>query len=231
MPACLPACQQAASRPARQSFNTDPRVLCRCKVPLRCSQSHRSQHKARVAPALSGEAPLLQPTPSFRLLPFLSGHLRPTSFQLGPSNPTRDTTQQTPPPATHSCSSIETLQQALRLTHHSYNRLPTPTTIKHTHSLLTIMSQDYAALKVPELKKLLTERGLPQTGNKADLVGRLQDNDKSTFQPLRDHHAHHRAPNPTPIANATAPPSTSTAPACDLPLLPRKKADNTCPCK
>jgi SAP domain-containing ribonucleoprotein len=37
---------------------------------------------------------------------------------------------------------------------------------------------DYSSMKVPELKKLLSERGLPQTGNKADLIGRLQDNDK-----------------------------------------------------
>lgn len=37
---------------------------------------------------------------------------------------------------------------------------------------------DYQNLKVPELKKLLTERSLPQTGNKADLIARLQENDK-----------------------------------------------------
>lgn len=36
---------------------------------------------------------------------------------------------------------------------------------------------DYSSLKVPELKKLLTERGLPHTGNKADLIARLTDND------------------------------------------------------
>lgn len=39
---------------------------------------------------------------------------------------------------------------------------------------------DYASLKVPDLKKLLQERGLQQSGNKADLIARLQDNDKST---------------------------------------------------
>jgi SAP domain-containing ribonucleoprotein len=37
---------------------------------------------------------------------------------------------------------------------------------------------DYGALKVPDLKKLLTDRKLPTTGNKADLVKRLQDADK-----------------------------------------------------
>lgn len=43
---------------------------------------------------------------------------------------------------------------------------------------------DYASLKVPDLKKLLSERSLPQSGNKADLIARLQENDKSTFQIL-----------------------------------------------
>jgi SAP domain-containing ribonucleoprotein len=38
---------------------------------------------------------------------------------------------------------------------------------------------EYQSLKVPELKKLLNERGLPQTGNKADLIARLQENDKA----------------------------------------------------
>ncbi|PHH73663.1 hypothetical protein CDD80_3645 [Ophiocordyceps camponoti-rufipedis] len=36
---------------------------------------------------------------------------------------------------------------------------------------------DYANLKVPELKRLLAEKKLPQTGNKADLIARLQEND------------------------------------------------------
>lgn len=37
---------------------------------------------------------------------------------------------------------------------------------------------DYAPLKVPELKKLLQELNLPISGNKADLIARLQENDK-----------------------------------------------------
>ncbi|KAL2138283.1 hypothetical protein VTI28DRAFT_7158 [Corynascus sepedonium] len=37
---------------------------------------------------------------------------------------------------------------------------------------------DYNSMKVPELKKLLGERGLPHTGNKADLIARLTENDK-----------------------------------------------------
>ncbi|RQM08113.1 hypothetical protein DH86_00000546 [Scytalidium sp. 3C] len=37
---------------------------------------------------------------------------------------------------------------------------------------------DYSSLKVPDLKKLLQERSLPTSGNKADLIARLQENDK-----------------------------------------------------
>lgn len=37
---------------------------------------------------------------------------------------------------------------------------------------------DYASLKVPELKKLLAEKSLSQTGNKADLIARLVEDDK-----------------------------------------------------
>lgn len=37
---------------------------------------------------------------------------------------------------------------------------------------------DYNSMKVPELKKLLTERSLPHTGNKADLIARLTEDDK-----------------------------------------------------
>ncbi|KAG0647023.1 hypothetical protein D0Z07_6457 [Hyphodiscus hymeniophilus] len=37
---------------------------------------------------------------------------------------------------------------------------------------------DYTQLKVPDLKKLLQERGLVISGNKADLIARLQEHDK-----------------------------------------------------
>jgi hypothetical protein len=36
---------------------------------------------------------------------------------------------------------------------------------------------DYSTHKVPDLKKLLSERGLVISGNKADLVARLQEDD------------------------------------------------------
>ena len=42
---------------------------------------------------------------------------------------------------------------------------------------------DYNSMKVPELKKLLNERGLTQTGNKADLIARLHDDDKAQAAP------------------------------------------------
>ena len=37
---------------------------------------------------------------------------------------------------------------------------------------------DYSQLKVPELKKLLQEKSLPISGNKADLIARLQEAEK-----------------------------------------------------
>lgn len=37
---------------------------------------------------------------------------------------------------------------------------------------------DYTQLKVPDLKKLLQERGLTLSGNKADLIARLAEHDK-----------------------------------------------------
>jgi hypothetical protein len=47
---------------------------------------------------------------------------------------------------------------------------PDPKTVK--------MSTDYAGQKVPDLKKLLSERGLAVSGNKADLIARLEEDDK-----------------------------------------------------
>ncbi|KAI1003817.1 hypothetical protein K3495_g4393 [Podosphaera aphanis] len=40
------------------------------------------------------------------------------------------------------------------------------------------MSTSYPSLKVPDLKKLLQERGLVVSGNKAELISRLQEDDK-----------------------------------------------------
>lgn len=38
---------------------------------------------------------------------------------------------------------------------------------------------DYNVMKVPELKKLLVERGLTQAGNKSELIARLREHDKA----------------------------------------------------
>lgn len=46
-------------------------------------------------------------------------------------------------------------------------------------SRLSITMTDYSSLKVPELKKLLQEKSLPVAGNKADLIARLQEHDKT----------------------------------------------------
>ncbi|RKF64131.1 Uncharacterized protein C31H12.03c [Erysiphe neolycopersici] len=42
------------------------------------------------------------------------------------------------------------------------------------------MATEYPSLKVPDLKKLLQERSLPVSGNKAELVSRLQEDDKKS---------------------------------------------------
>lgn len=57
---------------------------------------------------------------------------------------------------------------------------------------------DYASLKVPDLKKLLSERSLPQSGNKADLIARLQENDKSMLNPGRRYQGASFVPPSTP---------------------------------
>lgn len=56
-----------------------------------------------------------------------------------------------------------------------------PNNIDHSYKTPSTIMSDYASLKVPDLKKLLSERSLPQSGNKADLIARLQENDKSMF--------------------------------------------------
>lgn len=45
-------------------------------------------------------------------------------------------------------------------------------------SLILYTMADYSSMKVPELKKLLGERSLTTSGNKSDLIARLEENDK-----------------------------------------------------
>ena len=62
---------------------------------------------------------------------------------------------------------------------------------------------DYASLKVPDLKALLSERNLPQTGNKAALIARLEENDASA------------AAEPAPAAPAGKFPILCSLPICN----------------
>ncbi|KAK4114878.1 hypothetical protein N656DRAFT_767019 [Canariomyces notabilis] len=78
---------------------------------------------------------------------------------------------------------------------------------------------DYSSMKVPELKKLLGERGLPHTGNKADLIARLQENDKQQA-----------ASNPEPQADSSKPAAAEDEidyDDDDLPALNKDKKDAT----
>jgi hypothetical protein len=58
---------------------------------------------------------------------------------------------------------------------------------------------DYSSHKVPDLKKILQERGLVISGNKADLIARLQEDDKkagggaAAGKHTPTHHLHARA--------------------------------------
>jgi hypothetical protein len=45
-------------------------------------------------------------------------------------------------------------------------------------TITALTMADYSAQKVPDLKKILSERGLIVSGNKADLVARLLEDDK-----------------------------------------------------
>ncbi|KAI9681432.1 MAG: hypothetical protein M1817_002716 [Caeruleum heppii] len=65
---------------------------------------------------------------------------------------------------------------------------------------------DYNTLKVPDLKKLLQERSLPVSGNKAELIARLQENDSSSTS---------AAPPAAEPAKAAQPPPTVIAPPAE----------------
>ncbi|KAK0669078.1 putative structure-specific endonuclease subunit SLX4 [Cercophora samala] len=54
---------------------------------------------------------------------------------------------------------------------------PSPRGRPRKNSGTVTAAVDYSSLKVPELKKLLQERSLKQSGNKPDLIARLQDYD------------------------------------------------------
>ncbi|KAK0732462.1 hypothetical protein B0T21DRAFT_384747 [Apiosordaria backusii] len=67
---------------------------------------------------------------------------------------------------------------------------------------------DYSTLKVPELKKLLQERSLKQSGNKPDLIARLQDYDMRR----RAHIAEPTSPRGRPRKDAGSSPKRTKSP-------------------
>ncbi|CEI65675.1 hypothetical protein FVEN_g8929 [Fusarium venenatum] len=87
---------------------------------------------------------------------------------------------------------------------------------------------EYSTLKVPELKKMLAEKSLPQTGNKADLIARLQESDKQSETDAKpadnkedeisysDDEAP-AAPAPVPAAAAAAAAPATSAPVAEAP--------------
>ncbi|OLN89798.1 Uncharacterized protein C31H12.03c [Colletotrichum chlorophyti] len=78
------------------------------------------------------------------------------------------------------------------------------------------MATDYSSLKVPELKKLLQERGLPATGNKLDLVNRLKENDKASSGAADEDEIDYSDDEPTPAKAPDAPkPATEPAPVAE----------------
>ena len=84
--------------------------------------------------------------------------------------------------------------------------LPSPTAPRHTPTA----DMEYPSLKVPELRKILQERSLPTTGNKADLVARLQEDDKNKA--------------PAAAAQPGTSPHTSSAVAVPDPLRARESS-------
>ncbi|RFN45655.1 sap protein [Fusarium flagelliforme] len=89
---------------------------------------------------------------------------------------------------------------------------------------------EYATLKVPELKKLLAEKGLPQTGNKADLISRLQENDNKQSEPeakpaenKEDEISY--SDDEAPVAPAAEVPATTSAPATEAPAAEAAPAE------
>ncbi|KAI5865416.1 hypothetical protein GGS23DRAFT_426072 [Durotheca rogersii] len=89
---------------------------------------------------------------------------------------------------------------------------------------------EYSSLKVPELKKLLQEKSLPVTGNKADLIARLQEHDKANAAPARENedeidYSDDEVPATTQSVEPTKPeePAEAVAPVPVAPPVEEKK--------
>lgn len=70
---------------------------------------------------------------------------------------------------------------------------------------------EYTSYKVPELRKLLGERGLPQAGNKTELINRLTENDKAGAAPAEAAPEETKKPgtSPLPVARSRNVPLTA----------------------
>lgn len=89
------------------------------------------------------------------------------------------------------------------------------------------MATDYSSLKVPELKKLLQERGLPATGNKLDLVNRLKENDKQAAPATAEEDEIDYSddePAPAKAPEASKPAADASAPTTAEPAAPAAEA-------
>ncbi|KAF5562098.1 DNA-binding SAP [Fusarium phyllophilum] len=88
---------------------------------------------------------------------------------------------------------------------------------------------EYSSLKVPELKKLLAEKGLPQTGNKADLIARLQENDRTSEtaeKPVENKEDEiSYSDDEAPAAPAAAAPVAASEPVTDVPATEAAPAE------
>ncbi|KAI1768004.1 hypothetical protein GGR53DRAFT_31425 [Hypoxylon sp. FL1150] len=82
---------------------------------------------------------------------------------------------------------------------------------------------DYASLKVPELKKLLQEKSLPVTGNKADLIARLQEHDKSTAPAIQAEDEIDYSDDEVPITTKPVEPAKPTEPTESAPPSTEEK--------
>ncbi|KAF4946159.1 hypothetical protein FSARC_14261 [Fusarium sarcochroum] len=87
---------------------------------------------------------------------------------------------------------------------------------------------EYSSLKVPELKKLLAEKSLPQTGNKADLIARLQESDKqseSEAKPAENKEDEISYSDDEATAAAAAPAAAAPEPAAEAPAAEAAPAE------
>ncbi|KPA37029.1 sap protein [Fusarium langsethiae] len=83
---------------------------------------------------------------------------------------------------------------------------------------------EYSSLKVPELKKLLAEKSLPQTGNKADLIARLQESDKQSETEAKP--ADNKE-DEISYSDDEAPAAPTTAPVAEAPAAEAAPAEPT----